>query len=77
MIHLSLPASLTNSSIPLMTFFISLCPAITASNIISSDNISASDSTIRMASLVPATIRSSFEFSMLLTEGLITHLLSI
>ena len=77
MVHLSLPASVTNSSMPLIIFFISSCPAITASNIISSDNISASDSTIRMASLVPATMRSSFEFSMLLTEGLITYLLSI
>ena len=62
---------------PTIIFFISSCPFITQSSMTSSESSLASDSTIRMASVVPATIKSSAESFISETVGLMTGLLSM
>ena len=59
----SSPISLIIFSSNLINSFMALCPNINASSITSSDTCLALDSTILIASLVPATVNSNSDFS--------------
>ena len=67
--HLGFPAFFARLSMALITGAKLSCPNLTASSITFSDNPEVSDSTIRTASLVPATTRSSSEASNSFGDG--------
>ena len=75
--HCFFPQSLTNASIAAITGTNFSCPNLTASNIIFSDKPEVSDSTIKTASLVPATTRFKFDCSISSLVGLDINLPSI
>ena len=76
MTNSSLFTSFFKSSIILMTGIKLSCPNLTADNICSSVRPLASDSTIKTASLVPATTNSNDEFCKISFVGFKTNLLS-